>query len=97
MASGIALIPAPGGALEAGLGTTDASGLLSITFSKAYASKPKLIAMPDVPLATDAVTTQIDSWTQDAEGNYTGCTLATADDGGKAEAGCPVIWAIVSE
>jgi len=97
MASGIALIPAPVGALEAGIGTTDADGLLSITFVRAYTSKPKLVAVPDLPLATDMVTVQIDSWTQDEAGNYIGCTLAAADDGGKPEAGAGVIWAIVSE
>jgi len=97
MASGKVTIPPPAGALESGIGTTGADGKLAITFSKAYSTKPKFLAIPDLPLATDMVSIQIDSWSQDAEGKYIGCTVATADDGGKPEASVPIIWAIVSE
>jgi len=97
MATGKVVIPEPGVALESGIVTTDGDGLATISFANVYATKPKLLAIADVPLATDCVIVQIESWTQDGAGNYIGCTLRTSNDGGRAEPTIPLIWAIVSE
>jgi len=85
----------PKGIEASGIVTTGSDGKASISFPKAYAVKPKLFLCPEYPQATDVVTTQVDDWSLDPDGNYIGAVVATGDDGGKAEAGVPVHWLIV--
>jgi len=84
--------PAP----ELGAVTTGADGKATISFAKAYPSKPKLALAPEYSQATDVVTVQIDSWSQDVAGNYIGAVVAAGDDGGKAEANVTVHYAVWS-
>jgi len=88
-------IPFPKGISEAGLATTGADGVASITFLKAYPTKPKVALSPDVPHGTDVVTTQIEGWTLDAEGKYIGMAVFTGDDAGKPEPSVPVHYLVV--
>jgi len=90
-------IPKPGVALEGGSVVTGADGSAEISFTKAYSTKPKLACVPELPFATDAISVQVDSWTQDVEGRYIGCKIFATDDGGKGEADVLVLWAVVSE
>jgi len=95
MASGKVAIPTVvGGPSELGVVATGADGLASITFTKSYATKPKVALSPEYPLATEVVTVQIDSWDTDAAGNYIGMTVATGNDAGKPEAGVTVHYAL---
>lgn len=77
------------GQAEKGTVTTDADGLATITFSGSYASKPILALTPELPVATDRVIVQIESWTGPP---YTDVTIATSDDGGKKEPSVLVHW-----
>jgi len=82
------------GALESGFVTTGANGRAEISFAETYATKPNLQLTPEFDPATETVYPQIVSWTTDAAGNYIGAVIQTSDDGGKAEAGVLVHWAI---
>ncbi|GAH96206.1 unnamed protein product [marine sediment metagenome] len=79
------------GANEMGMITTDSSGFATITFSGSYVSKPILALTPELPVATDRVFVQIESWTGPP---YTDVTIATSGDDGKAEASVLVHWAL---
>jgi len=85
----------PKGIEASGIVTTGADGKASISFPRAYPTKPKLFLSPELPQATDVVTVQIEDWSLDVEGNYIGAIVATGDDAGKAEANVPVHWLIV--
>jgi len=85
----------PIGIKERGEVTTGADGRATISFAKAYPTKPNLQLTPELDPAVDTVYPQIVSWSFDAEGKYIGATIQTSDDGGKAEANVPTHWLIV--
>jgi len=79
---------------ERGEVTTGTNGRATISFAKAYPTKPNLQLTPEYDPDTDTVYAQIESWTFDAEGNYVGATICTADDWGVGEVGVLVHWVI---
>jgi len=80
---------------EKGEVITNADGLASISFKKAYPTKPHPFFSTEY--VKDDVIVGINSWVQDAEGNYTGINIRTKDDGGKPEANVKVLWLIFIE
>ena len=70
---------------EKGHISTGSAGNVTLYFSKAYPSKPKLLLTPELAWATDQTFAQISSWVTDEQGRYTGAVIYTSDDGGRAE------------
>lgn len=57
------------------LGTTDINGQVAVTFNPGYPSKPVAMCTYEESAASPPVLFKIISWTQDANGNYTGVTF----------------------
>jgi len=80
----------------AGQVTTNADGIATITFTEHMGTvKPCVILTPEYDPAVDTIFAQIIGWTTDAEGNYTGCTIRTTDDGGRPEASVLVHYFVI--
>jgi len=92
MASG--RVPVPPGVLEKGSATTGADGSVSISFVGAYPAKPTPLLGAELPVGTETIFVQIDSWILDAEGRYIGMVVYAISDAGKAIANVIVHWAI---
>jgi len=93
MASGrVAILP---GIKEKGSATTGADGSVSISFAKAYPTKPTPFLGGELPVETDTTFVQVNSWILDAEGRYIGMVVYAHNDAGKPVANVLVHWSIV--
>jgi len=80
----------------AGQVTTDSLGNATITFTEHMGPvKPVVILIPELDPAVDRALVQITGWIQDAEGNYTGVTIKTSDDGGRNEPSVIVHYLVI--
>ncbi|MEM1589832.1 MAG: hypothetical protein QW175_05390 [Candidatus Bathyarchaeia archaeon] len=89
----MARIPFPKGVSEMGHIVTDSTGMATVTFIKAYPTKPKVALTPELSHAVDQISVQIEGWTI-SDGKYVGMALGTYDDGGKAEPNVPVHYLV---
>jgi len=80
---------------EKGEVISNADGLASISFMGVYSTKPHISFTSEY--TADDVMVGIESWVQDAEGNYVGVNIRTRDDGGRPEKNVKVLWAIFIE
>lgn len=57
--------------------TLDSGGVATVTFSRAFANKPGVnLTETDVATGAQPLVLRVISWTQDANGAYTGCTVS---------------------
>jgi len=85
----------PKGVEASGIVITGADGRASISFPKAYPTKPNLQLTPELDPATETVFAQKVADETDVAGNYIGAVVQTTSDAGKAIASVPVHWLIV--
>ncbi len=58
---------------EGALGATGFSG--NMMFTRSFAQKPGVVCTADMPGGSQPIVFDVNSWIQDANGNYTGCVI----------------------